>query len=371
MSPVRPEGAGVPGRHGLPFVYRVTRYDPTDRDERGARTGTEDVVSDHGPGEQRPADDLFWERLSWCVATGWAGLLEENHVDNGARWHRLDDGLIDVVRGRLAPRAQLTVWPGLSTDVAAVLAALPEEGPVELVWEDGEGRITGVVADGCESAELATLVAGARAATALSRYVDERHPLMTAVLPDSDDVLRARRWTEQTRSDRDWAFLRTLRRGQVVTGTVVVIADFGVTFVDIGGFTAMINIPEVSWRRVGHPSDILAVGQEVTAEILDIDPTRERVSLSLKALQEDPLPRLAERVGETVTGRVTRIEAFGVFVRIEERDDGFEGLVPASEPAGDTARVGDPLTVRITAVDPTTRRILLAPVRASATGEAG
>ncbi|MFC8826756.1 S1 RNA-binding domain-containing protein [Streptomyces sp. NPDC057137] len=328
---------------------------------------------DHGadydePGEQRPADDLFWERLSWCVATRWAGLLEENHVDNGTRWHQLGDGsTIDAVRARLAPRAQLSVWPGLSTDIDAVLAALPEEGLVELVWEDDEGRVAGVVADESRFAELAGLVAGARAATVLPMYADERRPLFTAVLPDSDGVLRARWRTEPTRSDHDWTFLKTLRRGQVVTGTVSVIADFGVTFVDIGGFTAMINIPEVSWRHIDFASDVLTVGQEVTARILDVDRVRERVSLSLKALQEDPLPALADRVGEVVTGPVTRIEPFGAFVRVEERDHGFEGVLPASELAPDAARVGDPLTVRIAEVDPTSRRILLARERTRAT----
>ncbi|MET4922856.1 S1 RNA-binding domain-containing protein [Streptomyces sp. PSRA5] len=330
------------------------------------------------PGEQRPADNLFWERLSWGVAARWAGLLEETHVDNGSRWHLLRDGpgagvgsTLASVRARLAPRARLTVWPGLSTDTDAVLAALPEEGLVELVREDDEARVTGVVADVGESAELAALVSGARAATVLPMDVDECHPLFTAVLPDSDGVLRARWRTEPTRGDRDWAFLKTLRRGQVVTGTVTVIADFGVTFVDIGGFTAIINIPEVSWRSIDHPADVLTVGQEVTALILDVDRVGERVSLSLKALQEDPLPRLAGRVGEVVTGPVTRIEPFGVFVRLEERADGFEGLLPEPEPVGDAtrdaARVGDRLTVRIAEVDPATRRILLARERTRAT----
>lgn len=259
-------------------------------------------VDDDEPGDQRPADDLFWERLSWCVSSRWAGLLEENHVENGTRWHLLCDGgdhrtALAAVRARLAPRARLMVWPGLSTDIDAVLASLPEEGLVEVVREDDEGRVTGVVADAGEPAALASLVAGARAATVLSMYADERHPLFTAVLPDSDGVLRARWRTEPTRGDRDWAFLRTLRRGQIVTGTVVVIADFGVTFVDIGGFTAMINIPEVSWHHCDHPSDVLTVGQQVTALVLDVDRIRERVPLSLKALQADPMQRLTEQVG--------------------------------------------------------------------------
>ncbi|MEW1923037.1 hypothetical protein [Streptomyces sp. NPDC088360] len=89
----------------------------------------------------------------------------------------------------------MTVWPDLSTDVAAVLATLPAEpdgGAVEFVWEDENGVITSTIADASEYQELTAHVAGARAAAALSLYVDERDPLFTAVLPDRDGFLRAR-----------------------------------------------------------------------------------------------------------------------------------------------------------------------------------
>ncbi|MEV6731466.1 S1 RNA-binding domain-containing protein [Streptomyces sp. NPDC051364] len=194
---------------------------------------------------------------------------------------------------------------------------------------------------------------------------------MTAVLPDEDGVLRARWRTEPTADDRDWAFLTTLHRGRICTGTVVAMPDFGVTFVDIGGFTAMINLPEVSWRHIDYPSDILTVGQEVTAEILDVDLVRQRVPLSLKALEEDPMPALAQQVGRIVTGPVTRITPSGAFVRIEDRDDGFEGLLHHTEPAETSVdepeegiQVGDILTVKIIDVDPGNRRIGLSRVQA-------
>ncbi|MFE7527147.1 S1 RNA-binding domain-containing protein [Kitasatospora sp. NPDC057542] len=277
------------------------------------------------------------------------------------------------MRARLAPRAKLTVWPDLSADVAAVLADLPDEGLVEFVWETEDGQITSTVADETQFAELAAQIAGARAAALLPVYIDERHPLFTAVLPDSDGVLRARWRTEPTPSDRDWAFLKTLRRGRTCTGTVTEIAGFGDTFVDIGGFTAVINIPEISWRHIDHPADILTVGQEVTAEILDVDMVRERVSLSLKALQEDPMLQVARQVGQIVTGPVTKLVPFGAFVRIEDREDGFEGLVhntelsePPAERPEDVAQVGDLLTVKIIDVDPTRRRIVLSHTQARA-----
>ncbi|MGW6868898.1 S1 RNA-binding domain-containing protein [Streptomyces sp. NPDC054901] len=237
------------------------------------------------PCAQRPADDDFWARLRRSVAVRQAAILEEGYLHNGSRWHRLTGDTLDAVRARLAPRAMLTVWPDLSTDVDAVLASLPDEGPVEFVWEDENGAVSGTTVDESEYGELAARVAGARAATALSIILDERHPLFTAVLPDSDGVLRARWRTEPTPSDRNWAFLKTLRRGRIRTGTVTEIADSGVTFVDIGGFTAMIDIPELSRRRFDHPCDVVAVGQEISVEILDVDLVRERVALSLKALR--------------------------------------------------------------------------------------
>ncbi|GGT21350.1 hypothetical protein GCM10010222_74170 [Streptomyces tanashiensis] len=327
------------------------------------------AFDDDEPGEQRPADDIFWARVRWCVAMRQAAILEETYVDNATRWHRLGDGPLDEVRTRLTPRARLAVWPELSTDVPALLADLPDEGLLEFVWEDEDGRITSTVADETQFAEIAAQITEARAAAVLPMYVDERHPLFTAVLPDDDGVLRARWRTEPTSSDRDWGFLKTLRRGQICTGTVTEIASFGVTFVDIGGFTAMINIPELSWRPFNHPSDVVSVGQEITAEVLDVDMVRERVPLSLRAVQEDPWPQVARRIGQVVTGPVTKIVPFGVFVRIEDREDGFQGLVHTSaldESPGDVLAVGDALTVKITDVDLARRRIALSHVQTSA-----
>ncbi|MFI9408547.1 S1 RNA-binding domain-containing protein [Nocardia gamkensis] len=238
------------------------------------------------PGLQRPADEDFWARLRWCVCAGQGVILEEHFVANVSRWHRLTRATLDAVRASMTPRAMLTVWPELSTDVGAVLAALPDEGLVEIVWENENGQITSIVADETQFAELIAHVAGARAAMVLPLDLDNRNPLFTAVLPDSDGVLRARWRTEPTPSDRDWAFLKTLHRGQIITGTVVEIADSGVTFVDIGGFTARINIPEQSWKRFDYPREVVEVGQAVTAVILDVDMARERVSLSLEALKD-------------------------------------------------------------------------------------
>ncbi|MEU7962308.1 S1 RNA-binding domain-containing protein [Streptomyces sp. NPDC049097] len=131
---------------------------------------------------------------------------------------------------------------------------------------------------------------------------------------------------------------------------------------DIGGFEAMINVPELSWRPINFPTDVVSVGQEITAEILDVDLTRERVSLSLKALHEDPMQSLTGQIGRTIVGRVTELVPLGAFVRIEDVENGFEGLVPRSELAAEpseTPQLGDALLVKIVDIDLVRRRIAL------------
>ncbi|WP_187330590.1 MULTISPECIES: S1 RNA-binding domain-containing protein [unclassified Streptomyces] len=304
-----------------------------------------------GGGEiQRPADDAFWSGLGRMVSTCRAGILEEMYVGGASRLHRLTWENVQAVRERIVPRARLAVWPAPEPGEAGTQGPGPDGAGTQGPGPDGAG--TGRPgADGAGTGDLS---------------VDGRVPLLTAVMPDADGVVRARWRTEATPGDRRWAFLRTLRRGQIVSGTVTRIPAFGVTFVDIGGFEAMINIPELSWRRFEHPCDVVSVGEEVRAEILDIELLPERVSLSLKALHEDPMRRLAGLVGSTVVGPVTKVVPFGVFVRVEEAEGGLEGLVHTSELADErlegqdiAVRVGDVLPVRILGVDPARRRIAL------------
>ncbi|GAA2286055.1 hypothetical protein GCM10010415_65470 [Streptomyces atrovirens] len=138
------------------------------------------------------ADEGFWRSVRTELAARQGLLLEETPIVNVTRWHRLTTENLNAVRAGLGPRALLTVWPDLQPDVGAVLTALPSEWHIEFVWEAKDGTIRDVVADETEHQELAALVAEARAARALPLYADERSPLLQAVLPDSDGVLRAR-----------------------------------------------------------------------------------------------------------------------------------------------------------------------------------
>lgn len=138
------------------------------------------------------ADEDFWERIRAALASSQALLLEEVYLRNATRWHRLTEDTLHTVRVALGPRALLTVWPALTPDVDAVLAALPQDEPVEFIWEAPDATIRHVTVYESDHQQLATLVADARAACVLPLSLDEHPPLFQAALPDSDGVLRAR-----------------------------------------------------------------------------------------------------------------------------------------------------------------------------------
>ncbi|MBV7363647.1 30S ribosomal protein S1 [Actinomycetaceae bacterium TAE3-ERU4] len=177
-------------------------------------------------------------------------------------------------------------------------------------------------------------------------------------------VLSRRSWLEQTQSEVRSHFLNTLQKGQVRSGVVSSIVNFG-AFVDLGGVDGLVHVSELSWKHIDHPGEVVEVGQEVTVEVLDVDMDRERVSLSLKATQEDPWQTFARThaIGQVVPGKVTKLVPFGAFVHVE---DGIEGLVHISELAQrhvevpeQVVKVGSPVFVKVIDIDLERRRISL------------
>jgi small subunit ribosomal protein S1 len=177
-------------------------------------------------------------------------------------------------------------------------------------------------------------------------------------------VLSRRAWLEQTQSEVRSTFLQTLQKGQVRSGVVSSIVNFG-AFVDLGGVDGLVHVSELSWKHIDHPSEVVEVGQEVTVEVLDVDMDRERVSLSLKATQEDPWQQFARthQIGQVVPGKVTKLVPFGAFVRV---DEGIEGLVHISELAErhveipeQVVQVNDEIFVKVIDIDLERRRISL------------
>lgn len=177
-------------------------------------------------------------------------------------------------------------------------------------------------------------------------------------------VLSRRAWLEQTQSEVRSDFLNKLEKGQVRSGHVSSIVNFG-AFVDLGGVDGLVHVSELSWKHIDHPGEVVEVGQEVKVEVLDVDMDRERVSLSLKATQEDPWQMFARThaLGQVVPGKVTKLVPFGAFVRVE---DGIEGLVHISELAqrhvdlaDQVVGVNEDLFVKVIDIDLERRRISL------------
>ncbi len=142
-------------------------------------------------------------------------------------------------------------------------------------------------------------------------------------------VLSRRAVIELTQGEERAKLLETLHEGAIVNGVVKNITDYG-AFIDLGGIDGLLHITDMAWRRVRHPSEVLQVGQEVTAKVLKFDQERNRVSLGVKQLGDDPWVGIGRRYpqGTRMFGKVTNITDYGAFVEIEP---GIEGLVHVSE----------------------------------------
>jgi len=169
---------------------------------------------------------------------------------------------------------------------------------------------------------------------------------------------------EESSADRQ-ALLDSLHDGQVLNGIVKNLTDYG-AFIDLGGIDGLLHITDISWKRVKHPSELLTVGQDVKVKVLSFDSERNRVSLGMKQLGNDPWVDLVERypVGRKMQGKVTNITDYGCFVEIEE---GVEGLVHMSEMDWTNKNVhpskvvsmGDVVDVMVLEIDQDRRRISL------------
>ena len=177
-------------------------------------------------------------------------------------------------------------------------------------------------------------------------------------------VLSRRAWLEETEKEQREAFLDNLKPGERRSGTVSSVVNFG-AFVDLGGMDGLVHVSELSWKHVDHPSAVVQVGDEIEVQVLEVDLDRERISLSLKATQQDPWQEFASshQVGELVYGRVTKLVPFGAFVQVGES---IEGLVHISEISShhidlpeQVVTPGEELWVKIIDLDINRRRISL------------
>lgn len=179
-------------------------------------------------------------------------------------------------------------------------------------------------------------------------------------------ILSERAATREARDALKEKLIAELQPGEIRTGHVISLADFGV-FVDIGGADGLVHISEMSWKRVSNPHDLVEVGDEVQVKILNVDPERNRISLSMRELEEDPWDMIQETLseGQLTEGTVTKLTKFGAFASLEAiKDYEVEGLIHISELAEEhiehpreVVREGQILTLRVLQVDTERRRI--------------
>ena len=178
-------------------------------------------------------------------------------------------------------------------------------------------------------------------------------------------VVSRRAVLEATLGEERKALLENLQEGSIIKGIVKNITDYG-AFVDLGGIDGLLHITDLAWRRVKHPSEVLEVGQEVEAKVLKFDQDKQRVSLGMKQLGEDPWSGLTRRYpqGTRLFGKVSNLTDYGAFVEIEQ---GIEGLVHVSEMdwtnknvhPSKVVQLGDEVEVMILEIDESRRRISL------------
>jgi len=210
----------------------------------------------------------------------------------------------------------------------------------------------------------------------LAPYIGQR---ITAKILELDRnrnnvVLSRRTLLEQNQRGARDEFLTNLKIGEVRKGRISSVVAFG-AFVDLGGMDGLIHVSELSWKHVDNPTAVVNIGDEVTVKVLEVDMERERISLSLKATQQDPWQEFANghQVGQLVYGRVTKLVPFGAFVQV---GDGIEGLVHISEMSAHHVEApeqvvtpAEELWVKIIDLDLARRRISLSIKQAAEGGE--
>src|SRR2546421_12331307 len=315
-------------------------------------------------------------RVDYNIVVVNAGLKSESFIP--IEEFRNDKGEIEVKEGDFVTVAIESLEDGygetrLSRDKAKRLAAWQA---LETAMEEGsvvEGVITGKVKGG-----LTVMVNGIRAFLPGSlvdiRPVKDTGPFEGKLLEfkvikldrkRNNVVVSRRAVLEASLGAEREELLKTLQEGAVVKGVVKNITDYG-AFVDLGGIDGLLHITDLAWRRVKHPSEVLSVGDEVTAKVLKFDQEKNRVSLGMKQLGEDPWVGIARRYppGTRLFGKVTNLTDYGAFVEVES---GIEGLVHVSEMdwtnknvhPSKVVQVGDEVEVMILEIDEERRRISL------------
>ncbi len=177
-------------------------------------------------------------------------------------------------------------------------------------------------------------------------------------------ILSERAAARVVRESRKENLITDLEVGEIRTGRVVSLVDFGV-FVDVGGAEGLVHLTEMSWKHVNHPRELVKVGQEVKVEVISIDPDRKRIGLSMRKQEADPWDAVAinYNIGQLVQGTITKLTKFGAFARLTDAPE-IEGLIHISELSDqrvnhprEVVKDGDTLTLRVVKMDIENRRL--------------
>lgn len=177
-------------------------------------------------------------------------------------------------------------------------------------------------------------------------------------------ILSERAASREVREKRKANLIESLTVGEVRTGRVVSLEDFG-AFIDVGGAEGLVHLTELSWKHITHPKDFLRVGQQVKVEVISVDRDRKRIGLSMKRQEADPWDEVATtyRVGELVQATVTKLTKFGAFAQLVDAPD-IEGLIHISELSDqrvnhprEVVNENDKLTLRVVKIDIKNRRL--------------
>lgn len=289
-----------------------------------------------------------------------------------------EDGVLEVSVGDVVDVALDTLEDGFGeTRLSREKAKRARVWTVlEKAFEDGEtikGLISGKVKGGftVDVGEIRAFLPGSLVDVRPVRdtsYLEGKEQEFKVIKLDrrrNNVVVSRRAVVEQEYSAEREALLQNLQEGQMVDGVVKNLTEYG-AFLDLGGIDGLLHITDMAWRRVKHPSEVVAVGDTLRIKVLKFDRDRNRVSLGLKQLGDDPWIALSRRypVGTRVFGRVTNIADYGCFVEIEE---GVEGLVHVSEMDWTNKNVnphkvvafGDETEVMVLDIDEDRRRISL------------
>jgi small subunit ribosomal protein S1 len=175
-------------------------------------------------------------------------------------------------------------------------------------------------------------------------------------------ILSERVARPETRESLKERVIDELKEGDILTGRVTSLAEFG-AFVNVNGADGLVHLSEVSWDRIQHPNQVLKVGDEVKVKVISIDREKKRIGLSIRQLQEDPWSQQISRyqVGQLIEGKITRLTKFGAFARLEGDVEGLIHISEISEKRIDhpkeALKEGDTVTLRIIKIDPENHRV--------------